>query len=295
MLALRLIFLSLSGWFWLTTACLASVPDPVLTVTSPVSASTVLQTMLETIRQSHQFSYKMKAWERFGDEMVYTESDVKMQTRPLKIYMKTWAPDAGIQILYEEGARNGMALVRPSGFPYVSVKLSPMSSRMREGQHHTLRESGFSYFGDLISRNLQQHGHLIDRYVSLEDGVKWNNRDCYLLTINNPSYAWEPYSVQPGEDLVAIARKLGVSEHSILERNSNLKNYSDVKPGQVINTPNTYSKKTLLYIDKSNNLPIKKMLYDDLGLYEVYEFHYLNTTPRLGPETFDSSNPEYSF
>jgi hypothetical protein len=295
MLSTRVLTWKLFGLLLLTIPQSLQARCPDAGFSNPVSATAVIHTMLETIRQSQQFSYKMKAWERFGDEMIYTESDVKLQTRPLKIYMKTWAPESGIEVLYEEDARNGMALVRPNGFPYMSVKLSPMSSRMRSYQHHTLRESGFSYFGDLISRNLKQHGHLIDRYVSLEDAVQWNNRDCYLLTIDNPSYAWEAYTVRPGEDLVAIARKLGIPEHSVLERNSNIKSYSDLKAGQVIRVPNTYSKKTVLYIDKSNNLPIKKMIYDDMGLYEVYEFHYLNTAPRLGPEAFDSSNPEYSF
>ena len=84
-----------------------------------------------------------------------------------------------------------------------------------------------------------------------------------------------------------IARRIGVPEHSILERNPNLKDYQSVKSGQVINIPDTYSKKTELYIDKASLLPVKKLIYDDRGLYERYEFHYLNSKPGFTEKTFN--------
>ncbi len=267
----------------------ASIPE------NNASALSVVDGMLEAINRTHQLTYKMKAWERFGDEMIYSEADVRMQAKPFKIYMKTYAPDPNIEILYVDGERNGLALVKPNGFPYVSVKLDPYSSRMREGQHHTLKESGFNYFGDIIRRSLEQHRSEMDRYVQLEDGASWDGRACYKLTINNPIYAWVNYTVKPGEDLISIARKTGVSEHAIIERNPSLKDYKSAKAGMSIRIPNAYSKKTILFIDKGSFLPVVKLIYDDLGLYERYEFHGLNAQPRLKADAFNSSCPDYGF
>ena len=259
------------------------------------SAMAVVTGMLDAIKNTRQLSYKIKAWERFGKDMYYTESDVRMQTAPFKVYMKTWAPDAGIEILYEEGKRDGKALIKPNGFPYVNVQLDPYSSRMREGQHHTLLEAGFLYFGDIISRSLEQHMGDLDQYVTLEEAASWQGKPCFMLTIDHPGYHWVAYTVKSGENILDIARRIGVPEHSILERNPNLKDYQSVKSGQVINIPDTYSKKTELYIDKASLLPVKKLIYDDRGLYERYEFHYLNSKPGFTEKTFNSENPDYGF
>ncbi len=259
------------------------------------SALSVINGMLEAIGNSKQFTYKIKSWERFGTEMIYCESDVRMQVKPYKVYLKTWAPEAGIEILYAEGERDGLALIKPSGFPYLNVKLDPGSSRMREDQHHTILESGFGYFGGIIRRSLDAHQNDFERYVTLEDGSPWQGKACYLLTIDHPAYAWISYTVKPGETILSIARRNGLPEHSIMERNPSLDDYSDVKPGEVIRIPNAYASKTVLYIDKQTLIPIKKLIYDDRGLYERYEFHYLNAAPGLGSNTFNPENPEYGF
>ena len=46
----------------------------------------------------------------------------------------------------------------------------------------------------------------------------------------------------------------------------------EVKPGQVIKIPSSYAKKTTLYIDKTNYLPIYHKMEDEKGIYEIYEF-----------------------
>lgn len=259
------------------------------------SAYAVITGMLDAIQGTRQMSYKIKAWERFGTEMYYTESDVRIQSSPFKIYLKTWAPDPGIEILYAKGERNNLALIKPSGFPYVSVKLDPYGSRMRESQHHTLLESGFTYFGDIIRKSLEEHLSDMDQYVTLEEAASWQGKPCFMLTILQPDYAWQDYTVQSGEDLISIARRKRIPEHAIAERNPGIKDYSGLKAGQVIRIPNAYSRKTELYIDKSSLLPVKKLIYDDRGLYERYEFHYLNIKPGFTELTFSSENPDYHF
>jgi hypothetical protein len=274
------------------------VPSPACCTTlgeAPNSALGVITGMLDAIRNTQQLTYKMKAWERFGKDIVYSESDVRMNQKPFKIYMKTWAPTSGIEILYSTGERDGHALVKPSGFPYMNVKLSPSSSRMREGQHHTILEGGFLYFGSIIQRSLDMHRDKLEEVVTLESGKDFNERPCYLLTINYTGYAWKPYTLKPGETLLSVARREGLPEHSILERNPSIGSYEGGKAGQTLQMPNAYAQKTVLYIDQQTLLPIKKMIYDDRGLYERYEFHYLNTQPKLPGNAFSADNPEYGF
>ncbi|MBI1191736.1 MAG: DUF1571 domain-containing protein [Bacteroidetes bacterium] len=259
------------------------------------SALGIITDMLDAIQNTQQLSYKMKAWERFGKDLVYSESDVRMQMKPFKIYMKTWAPESGIEILYGTGERDGLALIKPAGFPYVNVKLAPSNSRMRDGQHHTILEGGFLYFGSIIRRSLEMHRDKLEEVVTLEDGQSFLGRPCYMLTIDYQGYSWNSYTLKSGETLLSVARREGLPEHSILERNPAFSSYESGKAGQRLNIPTAYAFKTVLYIDKQTLLPIKKMIYDDRGLYERYEFHYLNTSPKLGNEAFSADNPEYGF
>jgi len=266
-----------------------------LTPLSANSALGIITGMLDAIQNTRQLSYKMKAWERFGRDLIYSESDVRMQMQPFRIYMKTWAPESGIEILYSTGERDGLALIKPNGFPYVSVKLAPSSSRMREGQHHTVLEGGFLYFGSIIKRSLDMHRDKLEEVVTLEDGQSFQGRPCYLLTIDYEGYVWKSYTLKYGETLLSVARREGLPEHGLLERNPSFSSYESGKAGQTMSIPNAYALKTVLYIDKQTLLPIKKMIYDDRGLYERYEFHFLNTSPNLGSNAFSSDNPEYGF
>ncbi len=81
----------------------------------------------------------------------------------------------------------------------------------------------------------------------------------------------------------------------ILENNSNVSSYNDVKEGMVIQVPDAYAKLTLLLIDKELLLPVKSLVFDDKGLYETYEYHDLKVNAPIAPEEFTKNYKDYSF
>ena len=81
----------------------------------------------------------------------------------------------------------------------------------------------------------------------------------------------------------AIGKKLAISEYKIKELNDI---GDEVKPGQVIKIPSSYAKKTTLYIDKTNYLPIYHKMEDEKGIYEIYEFKSLKLGVNLTDADF---------
>ena len=100
--------------------------------------------------------------------------------------------------------------------------------------------------------------------------------------------------MKPGEDVFSIAGKKYLNEFKIKELNK-LKDYTSLKPGQKLLLPNTYARKTILYIDKNTSLPLVQIMYDELGLFEKYECHNLVMNPAFKKEEFSQNFPAYNF
>jgi hypothetical protein len=272
--------------------CLASLP--LKAQTSSNAGPELLKEVIYAIENSDQLRFKMKSWERFGSEMHYTENDVVMQSDPLKVHMRMWEPDAGTEVLYVDGERDGLALIKPPGFPYANVKLNPHGSRMRKDQHHTIFESGFHYMGALFRFSLRDAGDQAGEYIRAEGLTEWEGIKCQKLVLDYPKYHWKRITVLRDENLYEIAKRLGISEHIVLEKNK-LSSYDDINVGDQLWVPSSYALKVELLIDLNTKLPLVQHIYDDKGLYEHYEFHYLETKPSMNAKEFNSSCSCYGF
>jgi len=113
--------------------------------------------------------------------------------------------------------------------------------------------------------------------------------------ITYDEWRYVPYTVLNGEDLNAIGKKQMVSEYMILHANEAVDDYDDVKAGQEIQIPILYAKRTILYVDKQYFLPIRQEMYDDKGLFEIYEFHNLKVNPTILEEEFSEDYKDYNF
>jgi hypothetical protein len=223
--------------------------------------------------------------------MQHTESKVKMQINPRKLYLNI----RGVEVLWVQGTNNGQALVNPNAFPYMNLNLDTYGSLMRKDQHHTIHEMGYQYLADILKDGMRRSGDNLDKYFKILGEEKHDGRDCYKLSISFPDFAWVSYTVKKGENLTSIARKLRVSEYMVLENNPKLNSFNDVKEGQVIKVPNAYAKLTLLLIDKEYLLPVNNKIFDDKGLFETYEYYGLQVNPPIAPEEFTKSYPGYHF
>lgn len=256
------------------------------------SCREVLEKTLASIEKIQTLKFHLKCTERVNGKLINTESQVKLNCSPRKIYIYLKGPE----LLWIEGENNGNALVNPDGFPFINLNLDPMGVLMRENQHHTIHEIGFEYFAEIIKHTIVSVKDKFDNYFKWNGIITWNGVDCYWITADYPDFKYIDYTVKKGESLVSIAKKLKVSDYMLLEVNSDkVRNYRDVKEGQKIKVPNAYGKKMELYIDKNQMLPRVIKVYDEKGLFEAYEYHNLQVNPKITHEEFSREYKGYGF
>lgn len=254
-------------------------------------ARLIVDELFESIDKVKTLKYNLKCMERINGKLHPTESVVKYQRSPRKLYLYLKGPE----LLWVQGENNANALVNPGAFPYFNLNLDPFGSILRKDLHHTIHEIGFDYLAGILQHSIKEIGNKFDQYFFYTGDEKWNDRLCYKITIINHDFSYLPYTVKKGENLISIASKLKVSEYMILENNPGIKDYYSVKEGQQIKVPSAYAKQTILYIDKQYMLPIKNMVSDEKGLFESYEYHNLQLNPKIADEEFTRNYKDYKF
>ena len=269
-----------------------TISEPV--ISQDISTTEVFEKMMTSINNLKTLKYRLYKSERINGKMEDGDQDVKLQVSPYMVYLKIYKPDEGAEVLYVEGERDGDALVNANKFLVPSLNLDPNGFILRKNQHHSVKELGFAYTGDIINHVYQLYKDKINEYSTLEGSVTFDGRDCYKVTLENREYTHEYYTVQQGEDIITIARKLRANEYMILEDND-IDDFDDVKPGQKIKYASTYSKSVIIYVDKRNFLPIYQEMYDGQGLLAIYKITKLQVNPTILREEFTKKYEEYDF
>ncbi len=251
----------------------------------------MLNDILKSISNVKTLRYDLQRNERVKGKMNYTESKVKLQVSPRKLYISI----LGQEVLWTQGTNNGNALINPGTFPYMNLNLDPMGSLMRKNQHHTIYELGMDYLAEILRDGMKHYGDQLNKHFVIMGEEKYMGVNCYKLSVAFPDFSWEPYTVKKDESIVTIAAKLHVSEFMILEKNAKYSWYNDITAGQIIQVPNAYAKLFLLMIDKERMLPISEKIFDDKGLFETYEFYNLQVNSAIAPEEFTEDYKDYHF
>ena len=252
----------------------------------------ILQNTISAVEKIQTIKFHLKCNERINGKLIPTQSQIKLNRIPRKLYVYLQGPE----LLWVSGKNEGKVLVSPGGFPYVNVSLDPYGSIMRENQHHTIHEAGFEYFADIIKTYIGIAGDKFDSYFKYTGTISCDGHDCYFITAEYPDFKYVEYIVQKGETYTSIARKFKLSDYMLLEANSGKANgYNDIKPGQKIKIPNVYCSKIILYIDKELFIPRAIKIYDEKGLFEAYEYHDLEVNPKIPDEEFTKEYKGYKF
>lgn len=251
----------------------------------------LLNSMLKSISNVKTLRYTLHRNERIKGKMNYTESKVKLQTSPRKLYINV----TGQEVLWIAGQNNGNALINPGAFPYVNVNLDPMGSLMRKNQHHTIHELGVDYLATILKGAMQHYGEKLEKYFMFLGEEKWNGRACYKLSASFADFNWESYKLKKGETLLSVATKKNLSEYMILEKNPQIAWFDGGTEGQTIQIPNAYAKVILLLIDKEYLLPINEAILDDKGLFESYEYYDMKVNVPIAAEEFTKEYKDYHF
>ncbi|MBL4587429.1 MAG: DUF1571 domain-containing protein [Flavobacteriales bacterium] len=250
--------------------------------------------MMTTIDGIKTLSFRLDKTERIKGKMMPGAQDVKFNASPFMVYLKIHIPNKGAEVLYIEGANKGNCKVSPNAFPYMTLNLDPNGSILRKDQHHSVKELGFGYTGDIFNYVYKKYKSQINEFVTINGDITYDGRQCLNVTLDNKDYKVESYTVLAGEDIIKIARKLRLDEYMLLELNG-IKNFDDVKAGQKIKVTSSICKKIEMYIDKETYLPLYQKMYDEKGLMAVYEYSNLKINPTFKAEEFTEDYKDYDF
>lgn len=270
-----------------------------LLFTTSLSAQTVdkhemFKKMMTTIDGIKTLTFKLEKTERINGKMMPGSQDVKMNVTPHQCYLKIHVPNKGAEVLYREGENKGNCRVNPNAFPYMTLNLDPDGDILRKDQHHSVKELGFKYTGDVLNYVYNKYKSKMDDYVTINGEIVHDGRKCWNVTLENKEYKIENYTVLAGETILKIARKLRLDEYSLLELNG-IKNFDDVKAGQVIKVPNSMCKKIEMYIDQATSLPLYQKMFDEKGLMATYTYTNLKINPTLKTGELTEDYSEYKF
>lgn len=257
-----------------------------------LSCEEIMDKSLKAVKEIKGLKYHLKIIERGRKGYNFYESAVKFNRNPRLIYLYI----KGIEVLWRQGENNGNALVKTNFFPYLNLNLDPMGNLMRQDQHHTLNEMGYDYFAAVIQHVKDKVDDKFNEYFELEGMERVNGRPCYKVVINCRDFAYFDYTVGENESITSIARKFFVAEYMIVERNPKFKDYFDIlKKGQVIKVPNWYAKNVTIFIDQLYFVPVSFKVIDDKGLFEEYNYHFLQVNPTFAPDEFTRGYKDYGF
>jgi outer membrane lipoprotein-sorting protein len=250
--------------------------------------------MMATIDGIKTLTFRLDKTERINGKMMPGSQDVKLNVTPHQCYLLIHVPNKGAEVLYREGENKGNCRVSPNAFPYMTLNLDPDGDILRKDQHHSVKELGFKYTGDVLNFVYNKYRSKMDEYVTINGELVHDGRKCWNVTLENKEYKIENYTVLAGEDILKIARKLRLDEYSLLELNG-IKSFDAVKAGQVIKVPNSMCKKIEMYVDQATYLPLYQKMYDEKGLMASYTYTNLQINPTFKKGELTEDFEGYNF
>lgn len=249
---------------------------------------------ISQMRAAKSYQYTFYSTERIKGEFIKSSMEVKLNLSPRKIYANNLTgPNKGKEILYVKGENSNKVLVNALW----GVSLSPFSSLMRKGNHHTVHQFGFGKVIEILDDAMQkaEKENAFEQVFQLKGTVEYAGKPCYKIVIEDPTFTYKNYTIKNGESLYRIAQRNNINEQLIVEKNSNLSGFGSAKDGLQIKIPSSYAKKSILYIDKENFHCVYQELYDDKGMFETYKFQHLKINPNFSTEEFTKDYKDYNF
>lgn len=260
-----------------------------------ITSEFVLNKLLKSTSSYKSLRYKLEINERKDGKISKQISTSSLTLRPFKVYIHQEYPKKGLEVLYVEGWNDNKAYINPNGFPWINISFDPRSQTLRENTHHTILESGFSYFNSIVSNLRIKYYQKIDELITLEGEEIINGKICFKLILKNRNFKIIDYRGKPSETIETYAKHHFISDHMILELNPDFTDYSASIEGKTIKTPNDYASKMIVYVDKQTFFPILAQIYDQKGLYEEYNYLLLEINPTFKENEFNPSFSEYGF
>ncbi len=253
----------------------------------------IITDMMDSVKKISYLRFNMKAMERTETGYSTANTKVKLQTHPRKSYLIN--TDKKLEVLYNEPLLGTKCLVKPHVFPYFTMTLDPSGNLMRKNQHFTIHELGFDFVAKTIAIALSKEKDQVAKHLNLLGKVERNKMNCYLMVYENTSFSYHDYTVQHKETVSSIAHKFTVNDYMIRCKNKLYDDYGYLKTGSTIKIPTFYCKKALFYVDEKTMLPVSIVVYDEVGLFESYDYYNIELNKPIHEEEFNRAYKAYGF
>ncbi len=253
----------------------------------------IITDMMDSVKKITYLRCSMRSLERIETGFSTANTKVKLQIYPRKSYLQN--QDKKLEVLYNSEHSLNKCIVKPHVFPYFTLTLDPRGNLMRKNQHFTIFELGFDFTVKTIAIALSKEKDQIAKHLSLVGKVEKNKMNCYLFVYENNSFSYTDYVVQPKETVSSIATKFVVNDYMVRTKNNLYDDYGYLKVGSKVKIPSFYCKKALFYIDEKTMLPVSVTIYDEVGLFETYEYMDLELNKPIPATEFMRSFKGYGF
>ncbi len=253
----------------------------------------IISDMMDSAKKITSIRYKMKSMERIESGYNRASTQIKLQINPRKSYLLN--TENKIEILYNSTESATKCLVKPHTFPYVSLNLDPRGNLVRKNQHFTVLELGFDFTVRTIAVALSKEKEQIIKHLAVAGKVEKNNMHCIMLIYENLNFAYQDYIVQPKETVSSIAAKFVVNDYMVRTKNKLYNDYGYLKVGSIIKIPSFYCKKGVFYIDEKTMLPISVSIFDEVGLFESYDYFEVELNKHIPDNEFKKDFKGYKF
>lgn len=252
----------------------------------------ILHQMYDSIKNIRSLHLKVVSIERTENKYTSASSEIKIQTYPRKVYFHN--SDKKLEVLYDSEISKYHALVKVSKFPFLSLNLDPTGNMMRKNQHYTINELGYEFIGNSIALTISKDKNGLNNFFYHGKRIK-NGFNCYMLEYENTSYTYVNYTVVDRETASSLSAKLCVNDYLLRYKNDLLNDFGYLRKGSVLRVPTLYCKRAVLFIDEKLMLPVSISLYDDVGLFESYEYSSVEVNKNFQPDEFKRGFKEYGF
>lgn len=255
-----------------------------------IDPTTVLHQMYDSIKNVKTLRLSINALERLGRTYSTASSEIKLQTNPRRLYFVN--KQKKLEILYNHNENDNKALVKPNHIP--NLNLDPTGNMMRKNQHYSIHELGFEFIGRSVALTISKDKEGIKNFHYLGKHKKFG-MSCYMIEYENLNYGFVEYTVGEKETASSIASKFIVNDYLLRYKNDLLNDFGYLRKGNKLLVPNLYCKKAILFIEEKRLLPVSVSLYDDLGLFESYEFPSIVVNKPIADEEFKKDYKDYDF
>jgi hypothetical protein len=177
------------------------------------SCKEIVERMIKAIDETKTLSFNFKQLARVNSSIKKSELNARIQVNPRKIYIHMVYPKERIELLYN-AEKSNKVLVKPNSFPFIPIELDPYSNLLREDNHHTIFELGFTFMGSVIKQAVTMAGKDFDKYFEYKGTVNFDGRDCHAVVITFEDFKFIDYTVKPGENLRKIAQEKKISDYT---------------------------------------------------------------------------------